>query len=70
MGAHLEKRTQEKRLAMFMTDCPFIINTKVNILKVTLFSVKDYNFKTDTVNKPCNLELLPTKYKKITVLIS
>lgn len=32
--------------------------------------MKDYNFKTDAVNKPCKLELLPSKNKQITVLVS
>lgn len=52
-----------KRLSVYDGNCHCIINTKQDILKVTLFLVKDYNFKTDAIIKFCKLDLLPSKNK-------
>lgn len=47
MSANVQKRrnTRKKTSKAYDTDCHFIINMKVDILKVTLFLVKDYNLK-------------------------
>lgn len=63
MSAHLETRRNTRKKTSDVSDgnCHFIINIKLHILKVTLFSVKDYNLKTDAIIKLCKLELLPSQ---------
>lgn len=63
MSAHLETRRNSRKKTSDVCDgnCHFIINIKFYILKVTLFSVKDYSLKTDAIIKLCKLESLPSK---------
>lgn len=71
MSAHLETRRNTRKKTSDVSDgnCHFIINIKLHILKVMLFSVKDYNLKTDAIIKLCKLEFT-AQSKQIMVLVS
>lgn len=65
MNVHLETRrkTRKKTSDVYDGNCPFIINIKLNILKVPLFSVKVYFLKLMQFIKLCKPELPLSKIR-------
>lgn len=51
MNTHLETRrnTREKTSNVYGVNYHFIINLKLDILKMALLLIKDYNFKIDVI---------------------
>lgn len=60
MSIDLEmRRNITKKISdIYDVNCYFFINIKLDILKVILFSVNDYNLKIDVIIKFYKLELL------------